>query len=128
MNDLFTELTDMQHTIDQQQGTARLERYVNEQGLRDCQQNADAIVGWLQASNKNLSLSNADAAIAALRSTLLWGPETPVEVLEDWQLPLDASEAVQKKASVKALQDLVARRRKNMSKYHRPRGSFGASF
>jgi hypothetical protein len=34
------------------------------------------------------------------------------EVLADWQLPLDADERKMKNATVNALQDLIARRRK----------------
>ncbi len=117
-----------QEEADRAAGLARLQQYADEQGLRDCQENADAVGAWLAENGKAISPANIDAAVLALASALIWNPKEPVEVLEDWQLPLDASEAVQKKASVKALQDLLARRRKNMSKYHRLRGSFGVSF
>jgi len=113
---------------DRAAGLARIQQYADEQSLRDCQENANAIGAWLAENGKAISPANIDAAVLALASALIWNPKEPVEVLEDWQLPLDASEAVQKKASVKALQDLLARRRKNMSKFHRPRGSFGVSF
>ena len=131
MNDLFKELTDVQRQIDQQNGTQRLEQYVAEQGLRDCQQNADAIIGWLQTNNTTLSPAAADAAIVALRDTLLWGPENPVKVrgrLTDGttQLPLDGvTDAVLKHSSVAQIKDWQARRRAaDGTKYLRTSGSF----
>ena len=112
-------------------GLARLQQYADERNLRDCQENADAVGAWLSENGKAISPANIDAAVAALAPKLLWNPKAPpepAEVLENWQLPLDADEETQKRASVRALKDLVARRRAaTTGKYIRPRGYFGSS-
>ena len=112
-------------------GLARLQQYADEQGLRDSQENANAVGAWLAENGKAISPANIDAAVAALAPKLLWNPKAPpepVEVLESWQIPIDADEETQKNASVRALKDLVARRRAaTTGKYIRPRGYFGSS-
>jgi hypothetical protein len=116
---------------DQAAGLARLQQYADEQGLRDSQENANAVGAWLAENGKTISPANIDAAVAALAPNLQWNPPAPppepTEVLEDWQLPIDADEYLMKRAPVKALQDLIARRRKATNQQYIRRG-FGSAF
>jgi hypothetical protein len=132
----------IQRSIDQQQGMARMEQYADQQGLERTPANGDAVAKWL---NENLTgyLSSAgvDAAIQWLgpkgKNVLTWTPKTaPVEslaapageVLADWQLPLGADERMMKASSVKALQDLIKRRRAATNQMYVRRGGFSSTF
>ncbi len=111
-------------------------------GLEDTENNANLIRDFVNKSEVKgyWSLEIVDAAIANLgpkgKNQLTWRkaesppapePAEPTEVLEDWQLPIDASEQQMKRASVKALHDLIARRRKATNQQYIRRGH-GASF
>ena len=116
----------MQKAADAAAGRNRLEAYARE-GLEDTQANALAIREWLDANVKGyLSETGVNAAVANLgprgANKLTWrkpqapaappSPEPePQEVLESWQLPIDASERMMKASTTKALQDLIKRRR-----------------
>jgi hypothetical protein len=120
----------LQRATDESRGLARLHQFQQEQGLRDCKENADAIRNWLDANVRGyVSAAGIDAAVVNLgargKNVLLWDSVAPppappaaepVEVLGTLkdgskQLPLDADEFTQRKASVVQLQDLVSRRR-----------------
>jgi hypothetical protein len=120
----------------------RLEQYAVEQGLERTHANAQAVADFIDASPAKgyWSREIIDAAIAnrGPRGTnvLTWKPKEapappppaePQEVLQDWQLPLDADERTMKNASVRALQDLIARRRKATNQMYVRKGH-GASF
>ncbi len=112
-------------------------------GLEDTENNANLIRDFVNNSAVKGYWSSeiVDASIANLgpkgTNQLTWrkalpppAPEPPTElteVLEPWQLPLDADKYAMKRASVKALHDLIARSRKMTGKYIRPRGTFGSS-
>jgi hypothetical protein len=70
-------------------------------------------------------------------NVLTWTPKTAtveppaapvVEVLADWQLPLDCDERAMKAAGVPALQDLIKRRRAASNQTYLRRGGFGSKF
>ena len=149
-------VTEVRADLDRAAADGRLQQLSREEGLLDNEANSVLIGKYFRDHKLVLNVENVDRAIAALRPQLAWRrketptsppvpsapvvapPEpaaspTPAEVLgmvagtDEPQLPIDADERMMKKASVKALQDLVARRRRNMSKYYRPSGSFGTS-
>jgi hypothetical protein len=122
----------------------RADQYV-QQGLLDVQSNANLIQKWFEDNKTPLPLTAAalDQAVAALRPQLAWkttptpaAPAAaevesaePAEVLQPWQLPLDADEYAQKHADVRALKDLIARRRAaSNQQFTRRAGSFSAKF
>lgn len=116
---------DLKRAVDQKQGLDRLQQYVVEQGLAEDPANAAAIQQWLDENVKGYwSAQGVDLAIQWLgprsKNVLKWAPKAappppppaaPTEILEPWQLPLDADEAMMKRASVRALKDLIERRR-----------------
>ncbi len=133
---------DVQRRADEAAARNRLAQYMTEQGLEDTEANADAIRQWLDQNVKGyLSEQGIDLAIQWLgprsKNVLTWKkaapvvvveePAEPTEVLESWQLPLDADEHVMKRADVRAVKDLLHRRRAQMSKYIRPSGSFSSN-
>jgi hypothetical protein len=85
-------------------------------------QAADVAVAWLGPKGSNVLTWKAKTAPAPPPA-----PE-PTEVLQDWQLPLDADERKMKNASVPALQDLLKRRRAATNQQYVRRGSFSSSF
>jgi len=135
---------DIQRSGDVARATQRLKEW-QDAGLEDTENNANLIRDFVNDSAVKgyWSQEIVDAAIANLgpgkgTNQLTWKPKEappalepppePTEVLEGWQLPLDSDEYTMKRASVRALKDLVARRRKVTGKYLRPSGSFGSSF
>lgn len=133
-----------QQARDEDAFEARLEEW-GRSGLETTQENANAIVDWIKHHPQlkgYFSAQAADLAVAWLgqkgSNVLTWKPqveapqtppqpEEPQEVLADWQLPLDADERTMKRASTKALLDLIARRRKATNQQYIRRGH-GASF
>jgi hypothetical protein len=134
---------DMKRAADQAHAINRLNEYAAA-GLEDTEANANLIKEFVNNSAVHgyWSREIVDAAIANLgprgSNQLTWKPKAapapppppePTEVLADWQLPLDANEKQMKNASVKALQDLIARRRAATGQqYARSSGSFGSRF
>src|SRR5439155_13852832 len=107
----------LQKAADQVAGFTRLQQYANmDEGLEPVPENASLVDLWISENKKGyFSAANVDLAVQALRDILTWKqaapPETePKEVLQDWQLPLDATEAQMKKADVRALKDLISSR------------------
>jgi hypothetical protein len=107
-------------------------------GLEDSQANADAITAWIrQNANGYFSGAGIDTAISNLgprgTNVLRWIPKVeapaptpaaePTEHLEPWQLRIDATESEMKKADVKALKDLLARRRAATGQQYIGRGA-----
>jgi hypothetical protein len=136
----------IQRATDEARGIARLYQFQQEQGLRDCKENADAIRDWLDANCKGyVSQDMIDAAVLNLgkrgTNVLLWDvksapvpppPSEPQEVLGTLpegtkQLPLDADETIQRHASKAQLYDLIHRRRAATNQQYVRRG-FSASF
>jgi hypothetical protein len=118
---------------DEQRARNRLNEYAAA-GLVDSHINVGLIQGWLRENGKPLTSTTVDEAILALNAKLDWkeeatpastSPATPAaEVLQPWQLPLTASEADMKRADVKAVKDLLARRRSASGQvYNRGAGS-----
>ncbi len=115
-------------------------------GLEDTKNNADLIRDFVNNSAVKgyWSPEIVDAAVANLgpkgSNRLTWKakeppapeppPAEPTEVIESWQLPIDADEYAMKKASVKALLDLNLRRRKltNQMVVGRNHRGFGSTF
>jgi hypothetical protein len=114
-------------------------------GLEDTAENAELIKNFVETSPVRgyWSREIVEAAVANLgpRGTnqLTWReaeppppapPESePSEVLADWQLRIDASEAEMKRADVRALKDLIKRRRAATNQlYIRRSGGFSSSF
>jgi len=128
--------------IDQSRAISRLKEW-EAVGLEDTEANANFIRDFVNNSAVKgyWSQEIVDAAIANLgpkgTNQLTWKPKElpapppppePTEVLEPWQLRIDATEDEQKQASVRALKDLVTRRRiASTGLYIRPRGRFGSS-
>jgi len=118
---LLSEQELLQRATDQTRGLARLQQFVDEQGLEDSPQTASLVDVWLTERNLFWSAANVDKAVLSLKNVLRWkqkveplppAPAEPTtEALENWQLPIDADEYAMKKASVKALLDLNHRRR-----------------
>ena len=114
-----------QAEVDEAAGIARLQQYVNEQGLLPIPENAAAVKEWI---DKNVrwywSAAGVDAAVSNLRSNLKWKPKTspnavattmsaePMRRLTNGEseLPLDATETQMRRASVAQLRDLSRRR------------------
>jgi hypothetical protein len=134
---------DVQRSVDVARATQQLKEW-QDAGLEDTENNANLIREFVNNSAVKGYWSSeiVDAAIANLgpgkgTNQLTWKPKEappaepppePTEVLENWQLPLDSDEYAMKRASVRALKDLVARRRAaTTGKYIRPRGTFGSS-
>jgi len=133
---------DIKRRADEARAIARLNEW-NAAGLEDTQENADAIKQFVENSEVHGYWSSeiVDAAVQNLgeRGTrqLRWrkaapppappAPAAPTEVLEPWQLPLDADERTMRKASTKALLDLNLRRRKATNQIYNHRGH-GVSF
>jgi hypothetical protein len=117
---------DIQARADEAAARNRLNEYADA-GLENSQHNFDAIAGWIRGNVKGYwSATGVDLAIQWLgpgkggSDILHWKPKAalapppaaePTEHLEPWQLRIDATEAEMKKADVKALKDLLARRR-----------------
>jgi len=117
----------LQRSTEQARGIARLQQYVDEQNLAAVPENATVVQQWLEQNSRDWSAASVDAAIQALKDVLVWKHTEPVEVLEPWQLPLDADEAQLKKSDPKALKDYLSRIRKQRP-YVRSSGSFGSTF
>jgi|SRR6266513_2893109 len=143
---LREEQADMKRAADERRGLNRLRQFQDEQGLRDCKENADAIRDWLAANCKGyVSQDMIDAAVMNLgarggKNVLLWNektapapPPAPIEVAEvlgtlpngEPQLPLDVPPS---RASKEQAKDWLARTRAATGKYSRPSGSWGSSF
>lgn len=135
------EQADIQRAADKAAGKNRLNDYAAS-GLEDTQANAAAIKQWLDENVKGyLSEQAIDLAVQWLgprgKDVLTWKPKTVAsplpahaassEALQDWQLPINADERTMKKASVRALKDLLARRRAATNQKFIRRG-FGAKF
>jgi hypothetical protein len=129
---------DLKARADEAAAKARADQYVDEQGLEPSQHNLDVITAWIRKNVKGyFSAAGIDAAIRALGpegdNVLRWIPKTAAptepagEVLADWQLPINADEFTMRRADVRALKDLLARRRAAVG-YARPRGSFSSKF
>jgi hypothetical protein len=116
---------DIQARADEAAARNRLNEYADA-GLENSQHNFEAIAGWIRGNVKGYwSATGVDLAIQWLgpgkggSNILHWKPKAappppaaePTEHLEPWQLRIDATEAEMKKADVKALKDLLARRR-----------------
>jgi hypothetical protein len=117
---------DIQARADEAAARNRLNFY-EQKGLEPSDHNFDAIAGWIRGNVKGYwSATGVDLAIQWLgpgkggSNVLHWKPKAapapppaaePTEHLEPWQLRIDATEAEMKKADVKALKDLLARRR-----------------
>jgi hypothetical protein len=133
-----------QELVDREAARARLQQYADVHGLSETDENFRLIEEWVKSNLKGYwSATAVDLSIQWLgprsKNILQWKPKEapappepepePKEVLADWQLPIDASEAMMKKASVAALQDLIKRRRAATNQqYIRRRGGFGSSF
>jgi hypothetical protein len=115
-------------------------------GLEPTPENADKIVAFIKDHPQlkgYYSAQAADVAVAWLgpkgSNALTWKPQVEAkppepaepaesqESLEPWQLRIDASEPEMKNASVRALQDLIARRRKATNQMYVRRG-FSSTF
>ncbi len=117
-----------QQARDADAGIARLQQYVDEQGLEESSANLAAVQAFIDAQVKGYWSSEiVDAAIQNLgpkgTNVLKWAPKPapvppppepaePAEHLEPWQLPIDADERMMKASTTKALLDLNLRRRK----------------
>jgi hypothetical protein len=132
----------IQRDVHEANGKARLEQFAVEQGLERTPANAAAVQQWLDEHVKGYwSAAGVTAAVANLKraNVLTWAapktapapppPPEPVEVLADWQLPIDADEHMMKASTTKALLDLNLRRRKltNQMVVGRNRRGFGTS-
>jgi hypothetical protein len=122
----------LQRATDQARGFSRLQQFVDEQGLEDTPETASLVEVWLTERHLFWSAANVDKAVLSLQKVLRWKPKVPpapepTEVLQDWQLPLDASEAQLKKSDPKALKDYLSRIHKQRP-YVRSSGSFGSKF
>ncbi len=93
---------------------------------------ADLIKNFVETSAARgyWSYEVIEVAIQVLGNKLSWRkvepappPEPAGEVLEPWQLRIDATEADMKKADVKALKDLLARRRAATGQQYIGRGA-----
>ena len=117
------EQADLQRRADEAAATRRLDQYAAEQGLENTEANFALIKKFVAANTKTTYWSEqvVDLAIQSLRDQLSWKPKEMApspspepeqqEVLESWQLPIDASERMMKASTTKALQDLIKRRR-----------------
>jgi hypothetical protein len=137
------EEAELKELKDKSRGIARLQQYVDEQGLEESSANLAAVQTFINEKVRGYwSQEIVDAAIQNLgpkgSNQLTWHrveqpapatppPAEPTEVLEPWQLPIDADERTMKNASVKALQDLIARRRAATNQKYIRRGH-AASF
>jgi len=132
---LLSEEELVQRATDQARGFARLQQFSDEQGLEESPANCSLVDVWLSERGFLWSADNVDKAVLSLKDVLTWKPKTveppptpePTEVLADWQLPLNASEAQLKKSDPKALKDYLSRIRKQHP-YIRSSGSFGTNF
>jgi hypothetical protein len=138
--DLDAELrADIQRTIDQQQGLARLEQFCVEQGLARTPENAEKVQQWLDKNLKGYwSQKGVDVAVLNLAKELIWTPKEvppppaePTEVLGTLpdgttQLPLDVDQPTLGRASKEQAKDWL--KRHNAGKLVRPRGGFGSAF
>lgn len=116
---------DIQRRADAASARNRLDQYSNEQGLEPSDHNVNLIKDFVNQSAGYWSAEIIDVAVSYLRDKLTWKPKeqpapTPpaatVEVLEplpngEPRLPIDASEFLMRRASVKQLLDLNQRRR-----------------
>ncbi len=140
MNEIIKE---QRAKADEAAAKARLDWWAKEQGLENSQHNADVIVKWIRETLSGyFCAKNVDSTIAHLgprgTNVLRWTtpqaapaepPAEPQEVLESWQLPINADERAMRKASTKALLDLNQRRRKlTNQQYVRKSASFGSKF
>jgi len=132
MSDLEAEQKlDIQRRVNKALAIQRVNDYVRDAGLVESDANGKLIREWIENVG-GWTPKLVDAAIVALNNQLEWrtepAPESEKpEVLKPWQLPLDTPDWKLKQFSAAQLKDLVARRRKMGSKYHRPRGVFGSS-
>jgi len=110
---------DIQRRVNKALAIQRVNDYVRDAGLVESDANGKLIREWIENAG-GWTPKLVDAAIVALNNQLEWRtepvpepekPEKP-EVLQPWQLPIDADEYLMKKASTKALLDLNQRRRK----------------
>jgi hypothetical protein len=129
---------DIQSRADEAAARNRLNEYADA-GLENSQHNFDAIAGWIRGNVKGYwSATGVNLAIQWLgpgkggSNILHWKPKAapatppaaePTEHLEPWQLRIDATEAEMKKADVKALKDLLARRRAATGQQYIGRGA-----
>ena len=113
-----------QKFADEEAAIARLQQYVDEQGLLPILENAGAIRAFLDKNlNSYWSAAGVNAAIANLRSTLQWKPKTtapvtapiqpsePVELLPDGSPRLPLNTVPNRKHTKAQLQDLDKRQR-----------------
>ena len=121
---------DLKARADEAAAKARLQQYVDEQGLEPSQDTLDAMSEWLRLNVRSYwSAAGIDVAITNLgprgSNVLRWIPKTVAaptstpeesEVLGNLpngepQLPLNADHYIMRRASTKQLLDLNARRR-----------------
>ena len=138
------EEAELKRLKDESRGIARLQQYSDEQGLEETPENLAAVQTFINEKVRGYwSQEIVDATIQNLgprgTNVLTWKPKTAPapppptpaepsgEILQPWQLKIDATEQEMKAASVVALKDLIARRRKEHP-YIRPRGSFSSQF
>jgi pyruvate/2-oxoglutarate dehydrogenase complex dihydrolipoamide acyltransferase (E2) component len=127
---------DMKARADEAAAKARLQQLADQEGLEESTANVEAIRQFLRQHLRGyLSAEGVNAAFANLgprgsnvltfkkvQPPLAPTPTEPVERLEPWQLRIDATEAEMKKADVKALKDLLARRRAKSNQQYIRRG------
>jgi len=112
------EKQDIQRRVDKARAIQRVNDYVRDAGLVESDANGKLIREWIENAGGHWTPELVDAAIIALNNQLEWRSTEPVpepekpEVLQPWQLPIDADKYQMKKASTKALLDLNQRRRK----------------
>jgi hypothetical protein len=129
---------DIQRRADEAAAKNRLQQLADEEGLEKTAANVEAIKQFLQQHLRGyLSAEGVNAAYQNLGprgSNVLTfkkvqpppaAPEAAPagEVLEPWQLPLDADEHTMKRADVRALKDLLARRRAATGQQYIGRGA-----
>jgi len=108
---------DIQRRADKARAIQRVNDYVRDAGLVESDANGKLIREWIENTG-GWTPELVDAAIVALNNQLEWRSTEPApesekpEVLQPWQLPIDADKYQMKKASTKALLDLNQRRRK----------------
>jgi len=123
----------IQRSIDKALAIQRVNDYVRDAGLVESDANGALIRKFMEDAGGIWTPALVDACIIALNNQLEWRSTEPAEpekaeILQPWQLKIDTPDwALKKVADVRALKDLIARRRKLGSKYHRPSGSFGSS-
>jgi len=140
---------DLNRAADQARGLARLRQFQQEQGLRDCKENADAIRDWLDQNCEGyISQDMIDACVVNLgargKNILLWDsiappappapsaaePQEVLQTLPDGtkQLPLNATNAQVNRASKEQARDWLKRFNGGKMWQPRARGGFASRF